>query len=197
MSVEERRKVLQMLADGKIGAEEAALLLRALDDKTDAQEDFAFEDGSNEKSDIPELEKIRGWARRVSICILTSGIIVSAVTAWVMSLIQKNYGVNFWFVVLCLPLLFGIALIVWSVSGWTRGLYLNARLKKADGLTNILIALPLPLGAIEWLFRVFGGWMKGLPSDAIASFISAAKKTKDPLIVYTDDEDEQIKVFVG
>ena len=32
MSSEERRKILQMVADGKISADEAATLMRALDD---------------------------------------------------------------------------------------------------------------------------------------------------------------------
>ena len=35
MSSEERRKILQMVADGKISAEEAATLMRALDEPTE------------------------------------------------------------------------------------------------------------------------------------------------------------------
>ncbi len=41
MSSEERRKILQMVVDGKITAEEAAVLMRALDESAeDVFEDF-------------------------------------------------------------------------------------------------------------------------------------------------------------
>lgn len=44
MSFEERKKILQMVADGKITAEEAAILMRALDDPAeDVAEDFETE----------------------------------------------------------------------------------------------------------------------------------------------------------
>ena len=38
MSSEERRKILQMVEEGKISAEQAASLMRALDDDADAAE---------------------------------------------------------------------------------------------------------------------------------------------------------------
>lgn len=37
MSSEERRKILQMVADGKISAEEAATLMRALEEEAAAE----------------------------------------------------------------------------------------------------------------------------------------------------------------
>jgi polyhydroxyalkanoate synthesis regulator phasin len=37
MSAEERRKILQMVADGKISAEEAAKLMRTLDESAEAE----------------------------------------------------------------------------------------------------------------------------------------------------------------
>ena len=44
MSSEERRKILQMVSDGKISAEEAAVLMHALDEPADDQlEDFGLE----------------------------------------------------------------------------------------------------------------------------------------------------------
>ncbi|MCZ2126152.1 MAG: hypothetical protein LC099_00065 [Anaerolineales bacterium] len=198
MSAEERKKILQMLADGKIGADEAALLMNALNEENGADDASAeFDAMTNETSQLPELDEIRKWARRVSLFILVSGIGVSALSAWIMSVIQKNYGVNFWFVFFCLPLIFGVTLIVWSIGGWTRGLYLKVRSKKKDDLTNIVIALPLPLGIIEWFFRAFGGQIKGLQTDKIADFLSAAKYAKDPIIVHVDDKDESVQVFIG
>ncbi len=37
MSAEERKKILQMVADGKISAEEAATLMRALDEPAEEE----------------------------------------------------------------------------------------------------------------------------------------------------------------
>ncbi|HEX5941997.1 MAG TPA: hypothetical protein VFY66_06935, partial [Anaerolineales bacterium] len=69
MSSEERRKILQMVQDGKISAEQAASLMRALEADADPSEAEVevIEPGpsfSSETTDAPEFEAIKARARR-------------------------------------------------------------------------------------------------------------------------------------
>ena len=61
MSSEERKKILQMVADGKISAEEAATLMRALDETAEEEMEVlgTASDFGYEKSDAPEFEHVR------------------------------------------------------------------------------------------------------------------------------------------
>jgi hypothetical protein len=64
MSSEERRKILQMVADGKINAEEAANLMRVLDESTEDGIEV-IEPGADfgsERSDPREFEQVRRQA---------------------------------------------------------------------------------------------------------------------------------------
>ena len=67
MSSEERRKILQMVADGKISAEEAATLMRALDEDPAEEQIEVIQPESgfgSEKTDAPEFEEVRRRAFR-------------------------------------------------------------------------------------------------------------------------------------
>ncbi|MCB0119252.1 MAG: hypothetical protein KDD72_09500, partial [Anaerolineales bacterium] len=66
MSSEERKKILQMVSDGKISAEEAATLMRALEEEsaTDSAEGEAevietAPSSGGERSEAPEIDEVR------------------------------------------------------------------------------------------------------------------------------------------
>ena len=68
MSSEERKKILQMVADGKISADEAATLMRALDESVE-EEIVPVGEASGmggERSDAPEFDQVRRRANRFS-----------------------------------------------------------------------------------------------------------------------------------
>ncbi|MFN3491045.1 MAG: SHOCT-like domain-containing protein, partial [Anaerolineales bacterium] len=114
MSSEERRKILQMVADGKISAEEAAALMRALDEDSAGDEPQvipAQPSRNQERSEAPEIDAVKRRAFRFSNAILTIGILFTVLFAWGMFAIQQNAGLNFWFYCFSLPLFFGILLI--------------------------------------------------------------------------------------
>lgn len=212
MSSEERRKILQMVADGKISAEEAATLMRALDD--DAADETSAEPevidlgpiSGGERSEAPEIDEVRSRAHRFSSAFLWIGIFVTVFTAWGMFGIQQNAGLNFWFYCLGMPLTLGILLIALGAGSRTsRWLYVNVdrtRSKDQDGPRKISLAFPLPLGFAAWFIRTFGDRIDGLKNtnvDDVVTAISMAKNIKDPLIVHVDDGDdgEQVQVFIG
>ena len=70
MSSEERRKILQMVQDGRISAEQAANLMRALDadsDPAEAEVEVVEAGASSgyERNDAPEFEQVKSRARRL------------------------------------------------------------------------------------------------------------------------------------
>lgn len=214
MSSEERRKILQMVADGKISAEEAASLMRALDEDAAAEsaqgEAAGFLGGvsgmGGERSDAPEIDEVRRRAMRFSSAFLWIGVIFTVLSAWAMYGIQQNTGLNFWFYCMSMPLFLGILLIALGASSRTsRWLYVDVdrtRSRDHDGPRHISLAFPLPLGLASWFLRNFGGRIEGLKNtniDDVVQVIAMAKNLHDPLIVHVDDGDdgERVQVFIG
>lgn len=205
MSSEERRKILQMVADGKISAQEAAALMRALDESAgDEIEVLPTEAGSNSRSDAPEFDQVRKRAMRFAAIPLWIGIIVTVFAAWGMFAIQNNSGYNFWFFCLAMPLMLGILLIALGAGARNaRWLYVNVdRSHQDEWPRNITIAFPLPLGLAGWFLQTFGSRIEGLKHtnvDDVIQAISLAKTMDEPLIVNVDDTDdgERVQVFIG
>ena len=217
MSSEERRKILQMVADGKISAEEAATLMRAMEESAEGEskgdsasaEPDVIEFGpaaGGERSEAPEIEEVQRRARRFSGAFLWIGILITVFTAWWMFGIQQNSGLNFWFFCLGMPLTFGILMIALGAGSKTsRWLYVNVdrtHSKDQDGPRKISLAFPLPLGFAAWFIRNFGSRIEGLKNtnvDDVVNAIALTKNIKDPLIVHVDDTDggDRVQVFIG
>ena len=206
MSSEERKKILQMVADGKINAEEAATLMRALDDSAEEQIQVieAGPSFGSEKTDAPEFDQVRRRAMRFSGAFLSIGIIFIVLSAWAMFGIQKNSGLNFWFFCMTMPLFLGILLTMLGAGSRTsRWLYVNVdRSHQTEFPRNITIAFPLPLGLASWALKNFGHMFSGLKNsnvDEIVQAIAMAKNITEPLIVNVDDGDdgEKVQVFIG
>lgn len=213
MSSEERRQILQMVADGKISAEEAAVLMRTLDESAEGDSESAepevveFESASGgERSEAPEIDEVRRRAHRFSGAFLWIGIVMTVFTAWWMFSIQQNSGLNFWFFCLGMPLTLGILLTALGAgSRSSRWLYVNVdrtRSKDADGPRKISLAFPLPLGFAGWFIRIFGSRIDALKNtnvDDVLNAIAMTKNITDPLIVHVDDADdgERVQVFIG
>jgi len=205
MSSEERKKILQMVADGKISAEEAATLMRALDDSAE-EEIQVIEAGAgfgSEKTVAPEFEHVRRRASRFSSAFLWIGIALTVLSAWAMFGIQKNAGLNFWFFCFTMPLMFGVLLTTLGAGSKTaRWMYVNVdRTHQEEWPKNITIALPLPLGLVSWFLSNFGAHIEGLKHttvDEIVQAIAMAKNISEPLIVNVDDSNgEKVQVFIG
>ena len=208
MSSEERKKILQMVQDGKISAEQAASLMRALEADTDpAQADVeVIETGASSGggTDAPEFEAIKARARRFALIPLWIGVIITVLSAWGMYSIQQRAGVNFWFVFLLIPLLLGVLLIALGASGHTsKWLYVNVDRRNAhEGPRNITLGFPLPLGLAAWFLRTFGYNIRGMRNtnvDEIIQILDATGKSGAPLIINANDNEdgEHVQVYIG
>jgi len=209
MSSEERRKILQMVEEGRISPQEAASLMHALDEDVDSVQAemgvFQTESASGfEGSNAPEFEEVRSRARRFAMIPLWTGVFLAVLSAWGIYSIQRSAGVNFWFFCLMVPLLLGVLLIALSADGQgSKWLYVNVDRRKAqDWPQNITLGFPLPLGLTAWFLRNFGHNIRGMGKtnvDEIIQVLDATGKSGAPFIVNVhDDEDgEHVQVYIG
>jgi hypothetical protein len=206
MSSEERRKILQLVADGKISADEAANLMRTLDESAEEEiEVLGTASGmGEERSDTTDFDNVRKRAMRWAMIPLWGGIIFTVLSAWGMYSIQQNSGYNFWFFCLGMPLFLGVLLIALTAGGMnSRWVYVNVdRTQAQDWPKNITIAFPLPLGLASWFLKTFGSRIEGLKKttiDEVVMAISMTKTVKEPLIVNVDEgaNGERVQVFIG
>ena len=204
MSTEERRKILQMVADGKINAEEAASLMRTLEESAEAEVDVleAAPGSGGAGSGAAEFDQVRERAKLFALIPLWSGVILTVFSAWWMYSIQQNAGLNFWF--FCVFMLFLLGVLLIAMSGSTRWLYVNvdrSHAERADWPKNITIAFPLPLGLVGWFLKNFGSHIDGLKKttiDEALMAVSTANLVTEPLIIHVDDDGgERVQVFIG
>jgi SHOCT-like protein len=209
MSSEERKKILQMVQDGRISAEQAASLMRALDADADSAEAEVevVEVGAGsgyERNDTPEFEEVKSRARRFAMIPLWIGVFIAVLSAWGIFSIQQSAGVNFWFFCLLVPLLFGVLLIALGAGGeGSKWLYVNVDRRNAqDWPRNITLGFPLPLGLTAWFLRNFGQYIHGMEKtnvDEIIQILDATGKSGAPLIINANDNEdgEHVQVYIG
>jgi hypothetical protein len=217
MSSEERKKILEMVADGKITAEGAAGLMRALDDDAEPNTNHADESAeseveviqsppgsSYERTEAPEFDRIKERARRFALIPLSLGIVVTVFSAWAIYAIQQNVGVNFWFYCMTLPLLVGVLLIALGAGSRTsRWIYVDVDRRNAEpgeGPRHITLGFPIPLGFVAWFFENFGHNFSGISKgrmEGIIQMMNATRDSKEPLMINVDDDDAQVQVYIG
>jgi hypothetical protein len=212
MSAEERKKILQMVEEGKISAEQAASLMKALEEdptpgeieilESEATSGFAGTEAS--ASPAAEFEDVKARARRFAMIPLWIGVLIAVLSAWGIYGVQQNAGMNFWFYCLLFPLFLGVLLIVIGAGGQSsKWIYVNVdRRQAADGPKNITLGFPLPFGLTAWFLRTFGHNIHGMQNtnvDDIIQILDTTKKSGEPFIVNVhDDEDgEHVQVYIG
>jgi len=206
MSSEERRKILQMVADGRINAQEAAQLMRSLEESAEEQIEVIQAGAGSRSAEnaAEEFEEVRRRAMHWAMIPLWVGVLFTILSAWGMYSILQNSGYNFWFFCLGMPFFLGILLIVMGAGGGnSRWLYVNVdRTQARDWPRKITIALPLPLGPVGWFLKNFGNHIEGLRNttiDEVLQAIAMTKSIKEPLIVNVDESEtgERVQVFIG
>ena len=220
MSSEERKKILQMVEDGKISAEEAASLMLAMSDDEDGEESVeaeveviesttgsGFDDeasGFAGPSEAPEFDQIKARARRFALIPLWIGVFVTVLSAWAIYSIQQSAGTNFWFYCMIFPLMLGVLLLALGGGGRaSRWIYVDVDRRDAkpgDGPKHITLGFPIPLGLVVWFFDNFGHNIKGMDRSKVEGIIQMMQATKDsnePLMVNVDDDDAHVQVYIG
>jgi hypothetical protein len=206
MSSEEQRRILQMVEDGKISADEAMILIRALEQNSPEAEMEVYEaapGAGSEPTDAPEFEEVKARARRFAMIPLWIGVGFTVLFAGLMYWAMQSSGFGFWFYCLTFPFLFGVLLIALSAGGMsTRWLFVDVRQKPGERPERITLGFPAPLGLVGWFMRNFGHHIHGMDREKagqIAEMIKMTASSKSPLIVNAqDDEDgERVMVYIG
>ncbi len=221
MSSEERAQILKMVEEGKINADEAMKLIKALEESDvemeiieaapasssgpfDAAQGRPEADSASEKTDAPEFEKVAKNARRYGQIPMWVGVIITVLSAyWLYTLVQSsNYG--FWFVCAWMPLLFGVLLLaLFAGSRTSRWLYVKVQQPEgSSGPRNIAFGFPLPLGLVSWLVKNFNFNIEGIDSanlEEILSIVSKSITPNEPIIVNVDEGDngDKVQVYIG
>lgn len=207
MSGEERTRILAMLESGKITADQALTLIKAIEDDEESEARAeTFETGPGAGSaggTFPELERTAARARRLSHVPLIAGVLLTVLSAWGMYTVMQNSGTGFWFYCLGLPLMAGVAAIVFGAwSRTARWLFVRVQNPAGEGPRNISLGFPLPIGPAGWFLRTFGDRIEGFRRtnvDEVVKIFSATGKKHEPLIVNVDEgaNGEQVQVYIG
>jgi hypothetical protein len=213
MSSDEQKQILKMVEDGKITADEAMQLIRALDAASAEDEIEVIETESSSGSEfeavddlrgdaMPEFEEVKARARRYAMVPLGIGVVFTVLASyWLFVLVQNsNYG--FWFACAWFPLLLGVLLVALSAGGMNaRWLYVNVEQEPGEWPQHITLGIPVPLGLLSWLLRNFGHYARDMDRQRVDDILTLLKTadTHGPLIVNVDEGDhgECVQVYIG
>lgn len=190
---EEHLRILKMVEDGTIGADEAASLLEALD-SGGAEEGEEGAVSSPDRGTHPEK-----WTR-FWIYPLMAGGAVLILGSLMMGLVYATDAARGWRVCGWLPMILG--LVVMLLAWWTRrAKWLHLRISE-EGRRKIAISFPLPLTLAAWGLRVAQPFVPQLKETGVDDLIIALRDgaiRDEPLFVdVQDDQDgERVQVYIG
>jgi hypothetical protein len=214
MSSEEQRQILKMVEDGRISAEEAMSLIKAIEASSVEMEIIepapaslsGLEAGSETErpDEAPEFERVARQARRLWQIPLWVSVAITVLSAYWLYMLVNAANFGFWFYCAWVPLLSGVLLLGLFAGGQTsRWLFLKVQQPKgSDGPRNLILGLPLPLGLAGWFLRNFGHNIESLQHtsvDEIIQLISTGISAKEPLIVNVDEGENgnRVQVYLG
>jgi hypothetical protein len=206
VSSEEERKILQMVEDGKISAEEAMTLIKALEETPtgDGVEVIETETSSGEERNASlDFEEVKARAKKFAMIPLWIGVGFTVLGAYWMYILVSNANYGFWFFCAWFPLFLGLLVVVLSAGGMnSRWLYVNVDQRRGEWPQHITLGFPFPLGMIAWILRNFGHFIPGMGRtnvDEILMAISTMDDLDEPLIVNVDEgeQGERVQVYIG
>ncbi len=204
MVSEEQKRVLKMLAEGKISPEDADRLLEALEESVPAESRAGRTEpssGSESEADRP-LEAVRNRVRRLWAIPMGAGIGLVVLGSLWMFLTMRASGFGFWFYCAGVPFLLGVVTMALAYAARTSPwLFVRVERAEGEGPKRFVFGFPLPLGLAGWGVRTFGHRISRLDRTVVDEVVQALDETAgdSPLIVHVDeDEDgERVQVFIG
>jgi hypothetical protein len=205
---EAERKILSMIEQGNITAEEGLRLINVM--HTSHPEDAEAMDGITPypedvlEPDAPRIspEELQRMKRLKRWWILPFGIglLITVLGAtWMYSgYANKGFGWGFWLA--WIPFILGIIIVAVSFQT-SRSVWLHVRIKQKPGETpaRISISLPMPISLAKWFMSVFGHKIPGLKDQPLGdiSEILETISPEEPFYIHVNDDDEEVEVFIG
>lgn len=200
----DRMKILEMIEEGRISAQEGLRLLQIL--KEAESEDLAEDDPSVQTleelplpfqpvtedadpapalADTPLAESVeppaadfapslRKW-KRWWIIPFWIGVAVTIFGGLFMFQAQQSAGIGFWFVCASVPFILGLVVMVLAYQS-RNSPWLHLRVQQAPGEfpEKIAFSFPLPLGLAAWAFRTFRQFIPDLQGQDLGEMIQSA-----------------------
>ena len=209
------RKILDMIEQGQISAEDGLRLMNAMgtdketaittDGNTLRDEEIvilsqgeqqAYSPPPISEEEMARIKKLKRWW----ILPFGIGLIITTLGAiWMYSSYAANgFGFGFWFS--WIPFLLGVFLAAVSFQS-SNGVWLHVRIKQRPGESpqRINISVPLPLGLTRWFFTTFGGKIPGLKDQPVENYSEILENLspEEPFYVHVDEDGEEVEVFIG
>lgn len=220
MTSEERKQILSMINDGKITAEEGYQLIASLNDEVDDDALEITDESATEAvddQDDPEvligevveesvntaeafddetrarLERSKGWWDVVA----GVGVLIVIFSAYGMYAIQDDYGTNFWFFTMLLPLFLGVLLLMIAFPS-KGGKWLFVEVTSGNDAKLLVFSFPLSiLREILNFAEKFIPPAKGGVFGALMDAIESPEAERSPVLINLDDGDDHVKIFVA
>ena len=188
----EREKILSLLEQGKINADEADTLLNALD------ESEAVLDEVYPIADPPDMSRFRQfWKIPFTVALSIFGLSM----AILLSLRKARGGTGRFIRFLTWPIAI-LSLISAMISYWSKNSpWVHVRIQEEDG-SRFAVSLPLPLQPVRSGLGIVRQWAPDENTadmiDAASEFLDAvdAQGEGDPLTIEVEDG-SSVQVFVG
>jgi hypothetical protein len=191
-------KVLQMIQDGTISAEEGAKLLDALGQGPQPADQPAGETLPHESAATIAPVGPPSWARWAWVYPLAAGLGLLAIAGIFTGLVMRDGRQLGWLACTLPPMILGA--LVMALAWWSRSArWLHVRVR--DGEKRINISLPLPLRLAAWGVRMARPWVPQLQDTAVDELILslAEADSQEGILAVEVNEgaDEQVRVYLG
>jgi hypothetical protein len=208
MADQAERKILDMVEEGAITAEEGLRLINAMGGSreiTPTQSENLEGIDDSEQSPAPQIppEERRRMNRLKRWWVLPFGIgllITTLGAIWMYTAYgASGFGWGFWLA--WFPFLLGIFVVAVSFQT-SSSLWLHVRVKQKPGESpgRIAISLPLPIGLTRWVLKHFGRRIPGLKDQPLESYSEILENLspEEPFYVHVNEGDgEEVEVFIG
>jgi hypothetical protein len=198
---EERAKILEMVAAGKITAEEASRLLTALGDD-EAVESSAADSGSGGEAalTLPPAEMPRFG--NLWLIPMYVGLVLFVCGA--LAVYPPGEAGGSWLLVVCGWPVFVIGLLT-MIGAWfaRNSRWIHIRVTHADGSKrNIKLSFPLPLRLTAWALKIASRFVPKLSDTSVDEMIVALNEGlagDQPLFIDVQEGEngERVQVYIG
>lgn len=196
-SNEERIRILEMIENDAISAEEGLSLLQAL-------EHSVPEEGAREPFDrdfLARPEDLSKW-KRWWLLPLLMGIGITLLGGGWMYAAWNAHGFGLLFLLTWIPFFVGVGILALA-WGSRNSPWLHLRIQQAPGAKprRIAFSFPIPLRLLAWVLNTFGGWfpidLNGVDEILFALKNSASEEM--PVVIDVDEGEggEKVQVIIA
>jgi hypothetical protein len=189
-------KILSMVQEGTISAEEGAMLMDALGGDSEPESYLVADWGVTAEEAEAWSPRRPAWTQQVWIYLLAGGGLLMGLATIMTALLVVGGSLLGW-LACTLPLMVFGALVM-ALAWWSRAArWLHVQVHNQD--SRFRFSLPVPLRPVAWIARLVRPWVpqiRDVPVDEMIQYL-AEMEEEDILAVEVNDEGEEVQVYLG